>query len=38
MDLFFGGKEQVLCFEKHKHDEKQKALFSVFMFSRTKYG
>ena len=38
MDLFFGGKEHVLCFEEHKQDEKQKALLeTVIMFSRTKY-
>ena len=36
MDLFFGGKVQVLCFEGH--NEKQKALLeAVIMFSRTKY-
>ena len=36
MDLFFGGKVQVLCFEGH--NEKQKALLdTVIMFSRREY-
>ena len=36
MDLFFGGKVQVLCFEEH--NEKQKALLqTVIMFSRRIY-
>jgi hypothetical protein len=33
MDLFFGGKKQVLCFEEHKQDEKQKALLETVIMT-----
>ena len=33
MDLFFGGKVQVSCFEEQKQDEKQKALLETVIMT-----